>query len=233
VSAWPPEAEALSRAIEARDAAVEDAAAARRDMAAAQARLSGAAMAARIGDQVAEHVCREVRSLVMVAGPAPVGHPPLAVPDLERVVVAALLDRYARPGDLEGLERRHFSVGLLGLLFDFLLTAMMDGAVHDDASIAKAFEACGYCSAAMMRRQLAGLRMRVPARVGVTLRDAAVTMMRVAVLRQLQLDLARVEAETRWEASRGIAPELSNILDALDELVDQAREATGLPRGTR
>ena len=154
MTAWPPEAEAMSRAIEARDAAIEDAAAAQRELAEAKARSSGAAVTRAIGAQVAEAVCREVRSLVMVSGAEPVGHPPLAMPALERVIVAALLDGYARTEDLEGLAREHFSVGVLGLLFDFLSTARAEGVVHTDESIARAFATCGYCAHDTMMRQL-------------------------------------------------------------------------------
>jgi hypothetical protein len=179
---------------------------------------------------IVEAVRVEVRALGLLERSVAYGPPPVASPECERQVVAALLEGYGQLEHVSRLEREHFASPLMGWLFEVLRESRRDGVVLSDESLARAFDTQGFIGRENMLRALRGLRRGVAAKVGVALDDAATRVRHAYCIRRLHTALGALEASERHASHTGHALDAHDALDRVEAVVAMVRELVDGPQ---
>ena len=172
----------------------------------------------------------EVRALGLLERQVAYGPPPVAAPECERQVVAALLEGYGQLAHVERLEREHFASPLMGWLFEVLRGARADGVALSDESLARAFDTQGFIGKENMLKALRGLRRGVAAKVGVALDDAATRVRHAYCIRRLHAALGALEASEKHASHTGHALDAHDALDRVEQVVAMVRELVDGPQ---
>lgn len=178
---------------------------------------------------IVEAVRTEVRALGLLERQVAYGPPPVASPECERQVVAALLEGYGQLEHVEHLEREHFASPLMGWLFEVLRESRRDGVTLSDDSLARAFDTQGFIGRENMMKALRGLRRGVAAKVGVALDEAATRVRHAYCIRRLHAALGALEASERHASHAGHALDAHDALDRVDAVVAMVRELVDGP----
>lgn len=179
---------------------------------------------------IVEAVRTEVRALGLLERQVAYGPPPVASPECERQVVAAMLEGYGQLEHVARLEREHFASPFMGWLFEVLRESRRDGVQLSDESLARAFDAQGFIGQEHMLNALRGLRRGVPAKVGVALDDAAQRVRHAYCIRRLHTALGALEASERHAAHTGHALDAHDALDRVEAVVAMVRELVDGPQ---
>jgi len=178
---------------------------------------------------IVEAVRVEVRALGLLERSVAYGPPPVAAPECERQVVAALLEGYGQLEHILGLGREHFASPLMGWLFEVLRESRRDGVKLSDESLARAFDTQGFIGQENMLKALRGLRRGVAAKAGVALDDAATRVRHAYCIRRLHTALGALEASERHASHTGHALDAHDALDRVEDVVAMVRELVDGP----
>ena len=178
---------------------------------------------------IVEAVRVEVRALGLLERSVAYGPPPVASPECERQVVAALLEGYGQLEHVARLEREHFASPLMGWLFDVLRESRRDGVKLSDESLARAFDTQGFIGQENMMRALRGLRRGVAAKAGVALDEAATRVRHAYCIRRLHAALGALEASEKHASHTGHALDAHDALDRVEAVVAMVRELVDGP----